>query len=42
MTQQCVHFADVIAVPGNPLADISTTTHVEFVMKGGERAPPPH
>ena len=29
------YFADVIAVPGNPLADISATTHVEFVMKGG-------
>ena len=29
------YFADVVAVPGNPLADISATTHVEFVMKGG-------
>jgi len=29
------YFADVIAVPGNPLADISVTQHVSFVMKGG-------
>jgi imidazolonepropionase-like amidohydrolase len=29
------YFADVIAVPGNPLTDISATTHVQFVMKGG-------
>ena len=29
------YFADVIAVPGNPLEDISTTQHVSFVMKGG-------
>jgi imidazolonepropionase-like amidohydrolase len=29
-------FADVIAVPGDPLADISTLTHVKFVMKNGE------
>jgi imidazolonepropionase-like amidohydrolase len=28
-------FADIIAVPGNPLEDISTLTHVSFVMKGG-------
>ena len=27
--------ADVIAVPGNPLEDISVTQHVTFVMKGG-------
>jgi imidazolonepropionase-like amidohydrolase len=27
--------ADVIAVKGNPLADISAVTHVVFVMKGG-------
>lgn len=27
--------ADVVAVPGNPLADISTLTKVAFVMKGG-------
>src|SRR5262249_19766958 len=29
------YFADVIAVPGNPLEDISMTQHVSFVMKGG-------
>ncbi|GGH02775.1 metal-dependent hydrolase family protein [Silvibacterium dinghuense] len=29
------YFADVIAVPGNPLDDIGVTQHVTFVMKGG-------
>jgi len=29
------YYADVIAVPGNPLADISAVTKVKFVMKGG-------
>jgi len=29
------YFADVIAVPGNPLEDIGVLTHVTFVMKGG-------
>lgn len=29
------YFADVIAVKGNPLEDISAVTHVSFVMKGG-------
>ncbi|HEX3969211.1 MAG TPA: amidohydrolase family protein [Edaphobacter sp.] len=29
------YFADVIAVPGNPLEDISVTTKVGFVMKNG-------
>jgi imidazolonepropionase-like amidohydrolase len=29
------YFADVIAVQGNPLQDISATEHVMFVMKGG-------
>jgi len=29
------YFADVIAVKGNPLDDISVLEHVEFVMKGG-------
>ena len=28
-------FADIIAVPANPLTDISTLTHVTFVMKNG-------
>jgi imidazolonepropionase-like amidohydrolase len=29
------YFADVIAVPGNPLEDISVLGKVAFVMKGG-------
>jgi len=29
------YFADVIAVDGDPLKDISATEHVRFVMKGG-------
>jgi imidazolonepropionase-like amidohydrolase len=29
------YFADVIAVPGNPLTDISVLQKVTFVMKGG-------
>jgi imidazolonepropionase-like amidohydrolase len=29
------YFADIIAVPGDPLTDISAVTHVSFVMKGG-------
>jgi len=29
-------FADLVAVTGDPLADISETEHVKFVMKGGE------
>ncbi|MGA8940598.1 MAG: amidohydrolase family protein [Acidobacteriaceae bacterium] len=29
-------YADVIAVPGNPLKDISNLLHPEFVMKNGE------
>ena len=29
------YFADVIAVPGNPLQDISVLEHVTFVMKNG-------
>jgi imidazolonepropionase-like amidohydrolase len=29
------YFADIVAVPGNPLSDISALQHVEFVMKGG-------
>ena len=29
------HYADVIAVDGDPLADIAVLQHVKFVMKGG-------
>jgi imidazolonepropionase-like amidohydrolase len=29
------YFADIVAVPGNPLEDISVTEHVKFVMKNG-------
>ena len=28
-------FADIVAVPGDPLQDIHATEHVNFVMKGG-------
>jgi imidazolonepropionase-like amidohydrolase len=28
-------FADIIAVPGNPLKDASALQHANFVMKGG-------
>ena len=30
------HLADIIAVPGDPLADLTTLDRVSFVMKGGE------
>ena len=30
------YFADIVAVPGNPLDDISVVEHVKFVMKNGE------
>lgn len=30
------YYADIIAVPGNPLHDISACEHVKFVMKNGE------
>jgi imidazolonepropionase-like amidohydrolase len=29
-------YADVIAVPGDPLQDITVLEHVAFVMKGGQ------
>ena len=30
------YFADIVAVPGNPLEDVSTCEHVSFVMKDGK------
>jgi imidazolonepropionase-like amidohydrolase len=30
------YYADIIAVPGNPLDDISVCEHVSFVMKNGQ------
>jgi len=30
------YYADIIAVPGNPLQNISVVEHVKFVMKNGE------
>jgi imidazolonepropionase-like amidohydrolase len=30
------HFADIIAVKGDPLEDITVMYHVDFVMKGGQ------
>jgi len=37
------YYADIIAVPGNPLEDIAVVEHVSFVMKGGvvAKQPPP-
>jgi imidazolonepropionase-like amidohydrolase len=29
------YFADIVAVPGNPLEEITAVEHVSFVMKGG-------
>ena len=28
-------YADIVAVPGNPLEDITAVEHVSFVMKNG-------
>jgi imidazolonepropionase-like amidohydrolase len=30
------HYADLVAVPGDPLEDVRVLEHVPFVMKGGE------
>jgi imidazolonepropionase-like amidohydrolase len=30
------YLADIIAVPGDPLADVTVTRAVNFVMKGGK------
>ena len=29
-------FADLVAVPGNPLSDITEMSRIKFVMKGGK------
>jgi imidazolonepropionase-like amidohydrolase len=29
-------WADIVAVDGDPLKDVTTLEHVKFVMKGGE------
>jgi len=29
-------FADIVAVDGDPVADVSVLEHIRFVMKGGE------
>jgi imidazolonepropionase-like amidohydrolase len=36
------YYADIVAVPGNPLEDIRSVEHVAFVMKGGAivKSPP--
>ena len=34
-TVEAGKFADIVAVPGDPLADISVMENVDFVMKGG-------
>jgi len=40
-TLEAGKLADIVAVPGDPLADVAALTAVDFVMKGGQvhRAP---
>jgi imidazolonepropionase-like amidohydrolase len=35
-TVEAGKWADIIAVDGDPLKDVTTLEHVKFVMKGGE------
>jgi imidazolonepropionase-like amidohydrolase len=35
-TLEAGKFADIIAVDGDPLKDVTTLQEVKFVMKGGE------
>jgi imidazolonepropionase-like amidohydrolase len=35
-TVESTKFADLVAVSGDPLADITEMEHVKFVMKGGQ------
>jgi imidazolonepropionase-like amidohydrolase len=34
-TVEAEKFADIVAVPGDPLSDVSVMEKVDFVMKGG-------
>jgi imidazolonepropionase-like amidohydrolase len=34
-TLEAGKLADIVAVPGDPLSDVSLTENVDFVMKGG-------
>ena len=38
-TLEAGKLADIVAVPGDPLADIHAMEKVRFVMKGGEGVP---
>jgi imidazolonepropionase-like amidohydrolase len=41
-TLQPGKLADIVAVPGNPLTDITATERVSFVMKEGTIVKEPH